>query len=446
MNNAKVIDIHDIITYLKHKKKKYFLFVFIIGFIVGGTFNVISTSRNKSASANNSEQSNLEAARATLSEEKASQTESVYKNYILFQNSLDTINSSSILSTNSKTGVQNVLTYYIESKNNSNSVAQAIKSMFFDEKLTSNINNQLKTKIDDETLKQFINFDIKESKTNKNNNEGSNNSNVVFSITIFAKNKSQLSIITSNSTKQVNELVKKLIKLNSSIKCQLLGTSVSKISESDVLDLRSSLANRITDITTAMNNLKNLLDSNQQSYFDLLLSQSKSTKTTTAKQTSSGVSIIQVCKYAFSLAILFEIIYLLIVVVSYVLSNKLHSTNEVHDLLHLNIISLVKNKDDINNAINELDYYLNGKKESTALSTSLESPNLLDQMKVLSNECSLKVINSYPVTKKDYDELTKLNNVILVEKIGASNTKEIKKLIEYYQAKHIDIKYVILFE
>lgn len=85
-------------------------------------------------------------------------------------------------------------------------------------------------------------------------------------------------------------------------------------------------------------------------------------------------------------------------------------------------------------------------KENIAVTSTLNSKDILDQMGSIARNCSIDVVNQYPETNKDYDKLSTINGIILFEKVGVSHTNEIKKLVDYYQAKHIEIKEVVLFD
>lgn len=441
MNNGKVFDIHYILKNAFNNKKKYFLLVLIVGLIVGGSIGAVYTAKKGTANSGAKSQGYATDLRASLSEAKALQTESVYKTYLSLRNTLDDVNDSTVLSLNSKNGVESVLTYYVESGSHTDSQVNAVESMFFDSDLATKANEKLNTKIDESYLKQYFAFDIKESESSDKSDD-EKNTNKVFTLTVFAKDKSQLSVLVSCATNQIDKLFNQLSKINSNTKYRLLGKSVTSISQSDMLYLKSSLANNLSNITTSMTNLRNTLDVDQQSYFDALVAQSKSTQKTSTK---AQISIAKICIYGIVAALLFVIAYIIILIIAFILSDRLHSPQEV-DALSLSILSRVNNKDDVNRAINEISYYLKENKENIAVTSTLNSKDILDQMGSIARNCSIDVVNQYPETNKDYDKLSTINGIILFEKVGVSHTNEIKKLVDYYQAKHIEIKEVVLFD
>lgn len=446
-----ISDIRYVLKSILHNRKKYFLIVLIVGLLIGASLSVVLTLRESKANSQNNVVNTLEAAKASLGAERASQTESVYKAYTEFQDTLDSVNSSSVLSLRSKSGVESVLTYYVDSKNNADSVVNAIEGMFFTDQLSNDINAQLKTKIDESSLKDYINFDIKNnvSKNSNSSNDDVNASNRVFTVTIFAKNKTQLSIINTNTTKQINKIFKKLTKINSGTKYYLLQSSVTKISDADLLAFKSFIADNVSNISSTMSSLKGSLDEDQQAYLTQLLSSSDSNSSkTTVNSKNAKVQFFttKIIKFSVLGAVGFEVLYILILLVLFVLSDKIHSPQEVKDVLKLKILSFVRRKEDMDMLVNELNYSLKENKENVAITSTLDSKEMLNQMDAVVKDCSVELINQYPKNEGDYDRLSNINSIILFEKIGQSDLNEIKRLIDYYNAKHISVENIALFE
>lgn len=451
MNNSDLTinDIRYILGEMIHKKKKYFILILIVGLIAGSSLNVILTIKNSKTSSQNSGQNNFESTKVSLGEKRAAQTESVYKMYTTFQNTLDEINSSSILSNKSESGVESTLTYYVDSKNNADSITNAVQSMFFTEQLTSEINMQLKTKIDESILKEYFDFNINSNNNNSssNNNDGNGStSNKIFTITIFAKNKSQLSVLSTCTTKQIDNVFKKLSKINSNTKYTLLDKSITKISERDMLSIKAALADDVTKISSSMMNLKNMLDTEQQSYFSELLSSNNSKQSEESSNAGKlQISYAKTFKFAILGAFVFEVAYLMILIIFFILSDRLHTPKEL-STLNLSLLSHVKKPNDVNTTVNEICYYLQTSKERIVITSTLDIDGISDKMKTVANDCSLEIVNKYPKNKEDYEKLSTFDDIILFEKIGVSHKNEIKKMIDYYKSKDIIIDKIVLFD
>lgn len=433
------IDLKYFMISLKRKGRQM-LIVLLVGLVLGGVFSVVSGAAKRKA-ANAATQKAVTETKGALGTVEATQVENIFSTYKALTNQFNSVkdytNNSVKLNLDPKTSVGEEVVYLVNKNKKISAVSTAISALVVDDDLCNQINAKLSTKLDSSFIKELISVTIDNSNDDKQMTGSTDDQEFARSliINIYAQNDEQRKVFTSCVKAKVASVAKNLQKTYGTFDCKLAADTQSKITEADLNKLKSDASTNLSSITSAITSLTSTLSVNQKTYFDALVTADQ----TTATVAPSGYRVTVIGTYAIGFAILFLILYLGVFTLRYLLSKKIHYGKELEQMFGAKLLADIQDEDSLQIAIQELNYLVNNTREQYALVSTTSSEKINELIKKLADATQLDILPARPQSNKDYEKMSKVQKLVIVEENEISSIDEIENCVKYYNDKFIEI-------
>ena len=442
------INIKELRKYLK-KLRVITIIVVIAGIILGSVFSVVSKKAMVEENVNSALQ-NVQNAKASLNTTDASDVESSYQSYLQLikkKNACVEQNKSSILLNLDPNNSAGVVSNYLISGNKH---AKKIMTSLSDDIMSDAVCNEISSKMTDKPQKAYIRelVEISDSESNDNSNNvtvntNDNDSAALIKMQIYARNSKELSMMKSIVNVRINSLVKKYKATYGDFSFKLVDEKNDKITEDEVLKDNMNENSKLVNVVNLISTLKNSLSETEKNYFDALVAAGNTS------QTNNVVTKIDpklVATYGIGFGLIILIIYLILVIAKYMVSNKLHYASEMENLFDAELIADVDKHGDYDHVKKEFDFFVDLQKGYVGLTGTIESDEIQNVINALSNNQHVIVMPKELKTEADYENLAKVSDIVLVEKTEQSDVREINELVNYYRKKNIKVNGSIVID
>ena len=172
-------------------------------------------------------------------------------------------------------------------------------------------------------------------------------------------------------------------------------------------------------------------------YFDAVVSaENVSTKSVQVKEARTLKGTI---KYVVAGGVLLLVLYILLLILLYLVDDRLHYAREVENLYDIPLISTVTDRTKLQQVFMEVKYDLHDDIQNIGVISTIDSEEGNKVKEGLSTELGVLSLKKYPDTDNDFKALKNIKKLIFIEKIGESNVKDIKNVIDYYDNKGIKV-------
>lgn len=440
------IDLKYFMASLK-KKGHQLIIVLIVGLVLGGCFSIVSGAAKRPA-ANAAAQKAVVETREALGAVEATQVDNVFSTYKALTNQFNSVkdytNNSVKLNLDPKTSVGEELVYLVNKNKKISAISTAISALIVDDDLCNQINAKLSTKLDSSFIKELINVTIDNSNDDKQMTGSIDDQEFARSliINIYASNDEQRKVFASCVKAKVNTVVKKMQATYGSFDCKIAADTQSKITEANLNKLKSDASTNLSSITSAITSLTSTLSVNQKTYFDALVTADQ----TTAAAAPTGYRVSVIATYAIGFGILFLILFVAIFMVVYLSSKKLHYGKELEQMFGAQLLAEIKDEDSLAHAIQELHYLVDHTNGQYAIVSTTKSEKMQSLLKKLSDAAQIDILPAMPETDKDYENMSHVQKLVIVEEDEISTLDAIESCIKYYNEKSIQIAAAITTE
>lgn len=454
MNNVKTrnnkVDFNYFYEYLK-KRKKYFIIIIIIGILAGSILTVYYSKKNQASYVDTNQQA-INTARGVLGANEVKHVDSAFESYQSLMENIEKLKdfqkNSVYLQLNEKSSVGREYMYNLSGENVS-AIFKNTQEMLTDKKVYDKINSDLKKSkektityldfcylIQLNAISEDVNNDSKELNLLSETNDTRSKKIKVMVIKVYAKNNTQLNIMC-NSLQQKFESVKKKLSAKYNYSVQLINDKQIKVDEGQIMGQKVNIANQIQQCASTITSLQSTLTEDERTYFDALVAGNDKNSTQIKSATSgNGFSIKSLLKNIILLEIAFNCVFICILLIKYVTSGLIYSSNEAVSVFGVNnIFEVDDNLSD--RSIQELKYFIsNSTYGFVDLTSNNQSSKLLQS---ISKENLGTILKKFPETSNDFEALKKIDHVILIVGLGKTHFKMIQEVIAYYSRFNIEI-------
>lgn len=423
-------------------KRKIMIVVLILAIVAGSVFSIVSKRAIVESNSNAAAQS-VQSARGALSEADASYVDSSYKNYtnLAAQKASyeDELQNSILLNLNPDTSVRKKFSYIISGNKHADTIRDSMSQNVMNDTVNQAISNTLSGKPKIAYVKQLVEFtSTNTSSSNKVTVQlDDNESMAVLSVNIYARTSTELNNIKKIVNARIQSLTKTYQKSFGTFSCRLADETSNKLTDSDILYYKSEMNTSIDTVINQISTLKNSLSDDQRTYFDALVAANG--QSATGNTVTTSISPKLVGTYGLGIGLIVLILYLIIMIIRYMTSTKLHYGLEMEQLFNAELIDEMNKKHDQNHVKKEFDYFINMQNGLIGVTGSATSDGINELIGTLSDNSKVIALAKNPQTDADYEQLTKITGVVLVEKDEVSDVREIDKMVEYYRKKNIPL-------
>lgn len=429
---------------LKHyiyKRGKQAIIVLIIAMLIGAIFSVVSKKAVVVTGINTTLQ-NVQNAKASLSESEASYVDSAYKSYVNLADQKkkyqDYIDKSILLHLDSEKSTGKKLIYLISGNKKAEAIRNAYQSSLVTNVLCNKISAQFSDKPNIDYIKDIINAKAVDSPTNNSISiQEINDASSIISVVIWARNDSECSIMTKEVKARMNTLTANYEKSFGNYSIKLINESVDKISNSDLVANKNTANTNLTNVVSSISTIESSLSETQRNYFDALVAAGENTTGTSTPVSSISPKL--VVTYAIGIGLIIFILYLILIIIRYLMSSKLHYALEMEKMFGINLIAVQDQENDEDQVSKDLEYYVSHFGKTIGLTSTLDTSEVQELMKKLSEINGVKIIPNKLITDDDFKKLSNISEMVLIEENEVSDIRKINEIIEYFNKK--DIKF-----
>lgn len=454
------------------KKWKMIVGVFLIGCLLGG-IGAVGTKKayDIKTTGTNGVTADLSGARASLGKadvQYVDQMYSIYDKLVKRQGEFQKyIDSSQILNQDISAtyGSRMLFIVKFQGMNNSGMMDKAISMTLVNDDFCQKVNQQLGTEYSNFDINNMIKVKTKVDEDDSNNNVspqmeiGIKGNEKLIIVDIVVQDKQQAEVVSELVKKRMNTLCKSISKDTSKITPVFISQIEKDTVKGDVKDTLVEYTNSIKIMADTVNSLTAGLTEDQKTYFNALRSQGNVTQKSDDKvqRVEMVFSVKKLIKYVGAGGVGLTILLLFGMFIKYVFSKALHSVDELHNILGLDVLCKLEpaSKKELGNysiniAREELKYLLEEyPDEKIGLVTSSDK---LEKNGILSHICKdefkdrIVLLKARPERDSDFEALTLIKRAVVVEKVNISIVDQIQELLRYYKKKNIVIDGVIIVE
>lgn len=446
----------DISGYLKRLKNNFKIIVIIIlaGVVVGSVFSVVSgnaiTSEEKTYQKN---QEKLKNAEAALTNNDIKDVNASFQSYQSLDKQKKTlqkfVKNSIYLNLDDSTAKAEKIVYTITNNNKSNSILNSYIELINDDDLYADINKRLNKDISSANLAQLIDIEKGDTSSNKSsvNVITDEATSGTLTITVYGQNQTQCDAISTAIKSKVSEVTSNLKNTYGNFVLDLTGETSIPVLSNEINESKQNYNTQLYSIMNSMNSLISSLSDNEKTYFNAL----KQISGVTVKKSKAKWSYSKIIVYAFLMAFLFILCYIILTALRYISDGKVHTSKEFKSLFNTNIIYQLNSdsKQDLVALSNELSYIgkevENGKVGIVSSLGENYVAKFIDQLDQ-STLTQYVVLSQRPVNRADFENIESVNRIIYVEGIENSLADDVVNTVDYYSMKNKKSLGMILLE
>ena len=433
------------------KKKKSIIIVFIVGILIGAVFSVAS----KKAIVMNTENSALaevQTAKKSLSSSEASYVDSAYNTYtklVKKKNQYDDYEENSILlNLNTETSAGVELTYYISGNKKATNIKNNYKASLVNDNLAKTISSKFSDKPKITYVKELIDFKSEENSSDNTvileNNSSNNDASETMTISIWARNSSELKIMEDAVKARINQLKTKYEATYGDFNLKLADESSDRITDTELSNFQNKVDSDLSTTVNLITSVQNSLSETERNYFNVLVAAGKSAQSNS--KPASTVSVKLVATYGIGIGLIILILYVIVLIVRYLMSNRLHYALEMEHLYGINLITEMNKNHDFENVKKEFEYFMNHEDGVIGITSSSDSDEVKEVLRKLSDLDHVVLLAAEPKADEDFEKLNKGSGIVLIEKDEESDVRKINEIIDYYKKKNIQVKGSIVID
>lgn len=423
------------------KSWKVLIICGVIGAVLCGGLSYVVSGKST-----NTYQSDVNEAKAGLSESEISSTETAYKT----QQDLDRqitqlrnrLDHSVYYNLDSKTARSIKLIYNVNASAQTDSIIDAINSALIDTTLSEAINKAAHKTVSMTDAKKLISISREDSTSTSNVNvnlSSDTDHSQNFTVNILGENVTETTAFANAVKARMKALSGSLTKSLGTFKITEVSTVTAKIAEADIADDKATYADKLSSLSNAKLSLTNTMSDAEKAYLDAL-----SKDQTGVQPVPSSTKMVNAVKGIVVGFILFAALAFAWIGSKFILGKQMRSTQELHSINQMNIISEIDQDSHV--AKEELSYLATKyPHEVIGVISTCQDANVIAQIKAMMPE-SFVFLGEKPVTEAAFKQLEQVHHVVVVEKMNVSLLNEIVDMVKYYVQKQISIEGAIVIK